>query len=68
MIVADQNGLFSRIVTDFGANHSVNDKNGEEAGEVMIYAIEPIANGKAKIHLPADKTHNLEEGDQVELS
>ena len=27
------------------------DKNGEEAGEVMVYAIEPLEDGKAKISI-----------------
>ena len=30
MIVADQNGVFSRILTDFGESHTVVDKDGEE--------------------------------------
>ena len=42
MIVADQVGVFSRIVTDFGPNHKIIDKNGEEAQEVMLRVIEPL--------------------------
>ena len=42
MIVADNSGVFSRILTDFGPSHVVIDKNGEDPGEVMLNSIEPI--------------------------
>ena len=42
MIVTDQNGVFSRILTDFGPKHVVIDKNGEPLSEVMIQSIEPV--------------------------
>lgn len=79
MIVADQNGVFSRVLTDFGPKHTVVDKNGEDIEDVMIRSIEPVtaknkegkADGtvqRAKINLPQDKTHNFEDGDKVTLS
>ena len=40
MIVADQHGLFSRVLTDFGEKHVVIDPNGEEMADVMIYGVE----------------------------
>ena len=40
MIVADQSGLFSRVVTDFGPSHIVVDKDGEPILEAMIETIE----------------------------
>ena len=42
MIVADQHGLFSRVLTDFGEKHVVIDANGEEMADVMIYGIERV--------------------------
>lgn len=40
MIVADQCGLFSRVITDFGLSHIVVDKDGEPVLEAMIETIE----------------------------
>ena len=40
MIVADQSGLFSRVLTDFGPSHIVLDKDGEPILEAMIETIE----------------------------
>lgn len=80
MIVADQNGVFSRILTDFGEKHTVVDKNGEDVEPVMIRSIEPVTATvkvegqpdkevqRAKINLPQDKTHQFEDGDKVTLS
>ena len=42
MVVADQNGLFSRVLTDFGEKHVVIDSNGEEMADVMIYGVERV--------------------------
>ena len=42
MVVADQNGLFSRVLTDFGEKHVVIDPNGEEMADVMIYGVERV--------------------------
>lgn len=36
MILADQSGLFSRILNDFGENHIVTDLTGDEILDVMI--------------------------------
>ena len=70
MIVADQNGIFSRILTDFGPKHAVIDKDGEEVGEVMIYSIEQLTGEKdgtptqsAKITLIENATHGFSEKD-----
>ena len=78
-IVTDQNGVFSRVVTDFGPKHVVIDKNGEDIAEVMIYAIEPIVVKKQvddqetqvqalKIKILPDTNHDFEDRDQVILS
>ena len=40
MVIADQNGLFSRVLTDFGGKHVVVDSNGEEMADVMVYGVE----------------------------
>ena len=42
MIVADQNGVFSRVLTDFGSKHTVIDKNGEDIEPVIIRSIEAV--------------------------
>ena len=42
MIVADQNGLFTRVLTDFGEKHVVVDANGEEMADVMVYGVEKV--------------------------
>jgi hypothetical protein len=41
-IVADQNGVFSRVLTDFGTKHTVIDKNGEDIEPVIIRSIEAV--------------------------
>jgi len=46
IIVADQNGVFSRIVTDLGKKpHLVVDKDGEQLGDVMIADMQPSEAG-----------------------
>jgi hypothetical protein len=72
MIVADQNGVFSRVLVDFGPKHIVIDKDGEDVGEVMIRSIESVTSEKeptqrAKITLIEGATHGFSEQDQVSL-
>ena len=44
--MADQNGVFSRIVTDLGKKpHLVVDKDGEQLGDVMIADMQPSEAG-----------------------
>lgn len=39
MIIADNNGLFCRVITDFGPSHTIVDVNGEPAAESMVESI-----------------------------
>ena len=67
MIIADQHGLFSRIVTDFGSKgHIILDKDGEERTDVMIKDMQPNADGST-CHIKAllDVNHGLEKGDNI---
>jgi hypothetical protein len=67
MIIADNNGLFSRIITDLGPTHNVIDSNGEPATESMIDSVEPKGN-QAIVTLIKGALHGLQEGDTVEFA
>lgn len=78
MVIADQNGLFSRVLTDFGQRHVVIDPTGEEMADVMIYGVERVSikaeeEGKSntpalKIKLQPNTRHDFQNGDSVILS
>ena len=70
--MTDQNGVFTRIITDFGSNHLVIDKNGEESQEVMIHQMsakddQDYSSGTL-VELLTGATHNFEEGDIITFS
>ena len=70
VIVADQCGVFSRILTDFGPIHTVLDKDGEEVQSVMISAMKAREDGGTGIlvELLTGATHNFEEGNMIVLT
>lgn len=69
IIVTDQSGVFSRIITDFGPNHLVIDKDGEEIQPVMIQDIRAHEQeGTTLVELLTGAKHNLEEGSLVQFS
>jgi len=69
-------------VTDFGPNHKVIDKNGEEAQEVMLRAIDPviitlkkikdvdqtIESQRARVTLIEHANHDFQDGDTIALT
>lgn len=48
-ITTDVNGVFSRVFCDFGENHEVLDKNGEECNELVISNITNETKGIVKL-------------------
>ena len=69
VIVAEQCGVFSRILTDFGPSHKVIDKNGEELLPVMMDKMSAFTEPyRTRIDLLTGARHGFEEGDTVTLS
>ena len=69
VIVAEQCGVFSRILTDLGPSHTVIDKDGEELPPVMIDKMTAHSEPDGtRIDLLTGARHNFEEGSTVTLS
>ncbi len=68
LIVANQNGTFSRVVTDFGADFIVLDNNGEDMQEVMIQDIAwDAAKSATVVTLLQGFKHKYQDGDVVKI-
>jgi hypothetical protein len=70
LIVADQNGLFSRIIVDLGAKtHTIVDKDGEQRMDVMIADMKPSKEGNTcQVKALLNVNHGFETGDSLVLS
>ena len=64
MILADQSGLFSRIINDFGT-HNVTDLTGEEILDIMI---QQITIEDEVMTVKTIQNHDYQDGDQVQIS
>jgi len=63
LIVADCQGVFSRVFNDFCPEFEVLDKNGEELQDVLVSSIS--TDEKAVVELLKGQAHKLEDGDEV---
>ena len=63
MICASTAGLLGFVIVDFGENHKIFDKNGEQHKQVLISAI----NDDGVVTSQEDKRHDFEEGDLVKF-
>jgi len=66
-ILADIRGVFTRIFCDFGNEFVVADKNGDPPQECLIKSISNDKDGGV-IKLMDTSKHNLEDGDEIEIS
>ena len=66
LIVCSVQGVFGRILNDWGDDFVVLDKNGEQGNEVMIKEI-TISN-PGKVELLTGSKHDLEDGDMVVIN
>lgn len=63
MIVCSVQGVHARLINDWGDEHVVIDKNGEQGSEVMIKEIS-ISN-PGVVELLTGSKHDLEDGDII---
>lgn len=64
MILADQMGLFSRVITDFN-KHLVVDKLGKEIVDVLIDSITIFEKDPGHVVIQTLGKHDFEDGDKI---
>ena len=67
LIVCDIYGAAGRIINDFGDEFIVNDKDGEEAKEIMINSVKIKDEKTAEVSVLEGLRHDFSDGDLVEL-
>ena len=67
LILCDIYGAAGRIINDFGDEFIVNDKDGEEAKEIMIKSVKIKDEKTAEVEVLEGLRHDFSDGDLVEL-